>query len=121
MLPPSAAGSASSGVNALAGSLVAPIHGCACADCEAALAFAGPAPSQAPAAKSPLRPQTQTQAQQRNASLFHLLPAPDPWSYKSAKARTTLHVQHSAASSASVQTLPTVDENSEYVSFFDFE
>ncbi|KAI9067792.1 hypothetical protein FKP32DRAFT_225467 [Trametes sanguinea] len=113
MLPPSAAGSASSGVSAPADPVIAPIPGCACVDCEAALGFAGSAPSQAPTSKA-LRMPTQTQAQQRNASLFQLLPAPDPWSYKSAKARTVLHVQHSASSSASVQTLPTVDENSEY-------
>ena len=112
-LPPPASSSSSSATAAADAS-------CDCYNCQIARQSASELLSSAADNPSPTRSQPSPTSPSRRSnrhSAFLLIPAPDPWSYRSAKSRV---LQRSAQHSA--QTLPTVDENleSEYVSFFDF-
>ena len=105
-------------------SVTTPSGECGCYECELASRSATSVSSASTSTSSggsasPQSSPPQSQPSPRRSphrnSAFMLLPPTDPWSYKSAKARAT---QRTATRSA--QTLPTVDEDSEYVSFLDF-
>ncbi|KAI0746256.1 hypothetical protein C8Q80DRAFT_1271177 [Daedaleopsis nitida] len=86
---------------------------CQCDSCLGASTASSSATSVASTASSPRS--SPTPSLRRN-SPYMLLFKRDPWSYRSAKARIVQ--QHTPT--ISVQTLPTVDENSEHVSFIEF-
>ena len=96
-------------------SITAPNGECGCRDCQSQIASRSTTTATSPSSSPTPSPQSSPhRSPRRNGALF-LLPTNDPWSYKSAKTRAT---QNPASRSA--QTLPTVEEDSEYVSFFDF-